>query len=132
MTAMLWLQLCKQYKINIKFFSTHHPETDSQIKSANKVIRNYLCVYIAYTHNDWVNHLPIAEFAASNYVNALISVTLFFADHSFYPQTSIEPSGTYKRKQKAKLLAANKIICKKEKMIAFLQDQLARSQDEQT
>ena len=49
MTATLWQRLCKRYKINIKFSSAHHPETDGQTKSANKIIKNYLRAYIAYT-----------------------------------------------------------------------------------
>ena len=64
----------------------------------------------------------MAEFAASNHVNALTSMTLFFANHDFHPQTGIEPSGTYKGEQKTKLLVANKIICKQEEMMAFLKD----------
>ena len=92
----------------------HYPETDGQTKSANKVMKNYLYVYIAYTQDNWVDYLPMAKFAVSNYVNASTGVILFFADHSFYPQTSIEPSRTYKKerkqKQQAELLIANKII----------------------
>ena len=85
MTAMLWRWLCKQYSINIKFFSAHHPETDSQTKSANRVIKNYLYAYIAYIQDNWVDHLPIVEFAASNHVNAFTGMTLFFTDHRFHP-----------------------------------------------
>ena len=76
----------------------------------------------------------MAEFATSNHVNASIGVTLFFADHNFYPCTSIEPPGTYKREgeQQAELLAADKIVAQQAEMMTFLQDQLAWSQDEQT
>ena len=61
-----------------------------------------------------MNHLPIAEFAASNYVNASTGMTLFFADYGFHPCTSIEPPGTFKGEgeQKAKFLAADKIVCR--------------------
>ena len=70
----------------------------------------YLCVYIAYTQDDWVDHLPMAEFAASNHVNASTDMILFFADHGFHPCTGIESSRTFEGEQKAKLLAANKIV----------------------
>ena len=132
MTARLWRQLCKRYSINIKFSSAHYSKTDSQTKSANRVMKNYLRAYIAYTQDNWVDHLPIAKFAANNHVNTSTDVTPFFADHSFHPQIDIEPPETYKREQRAKLLAANKIVCRQEKMMTFLQDQLAWSQDEQT
>ena len=75
----------------------------------------------------------MAEFAASNYVNASTGVTLFFVDHGFHPWIGIEPPGTYKwGERQAELLAANKIVAWQAKMMTFLQDQLAWSQDEQT
>ena len=124
MTSILWKQLCKKYGINIKFFSTHYPETNGQTKSANRIMKNYFCAYINHTQDDWVDNLLIAEFAASNYVNASTEIMPFFADYGFYPQIGIEPPGTYKSKQKAKLLAADKIVKKQAKIMTFLQDQL--------
>ena len=60
-----------------------------------------------------MDHLLIAEFAVSNYVNASIGVTLFFTDHGFHLQTGIESPRTYKKKggkRQAELLIANKIV----------------------
>ena len=122
MTATLWQWLCKQYRINIKFSSAHHPKTHGQTKSANRVMKNYLRAYIAYTQDNWVDHLPIAEFAASNHVNALTGMTPFFADHGFHPCTGIEPPEMFKGEQKAKILAANKIIAQQGEIIEFLRD----------
>ena len=39
MTATLWRRLCQRYGINIKFSSAHHPETDGQTESANRVMK---------------------------------------------------------------------------------------------
>ena len=69
MTATLWRQLCKRYCINIEFFSAHHLEIDGQIKSTNRVIKNYLHMYIAYTQDNWMDQLPMAKFATNNHVN---------------------------------------------------------------
>ena len=95
-------------------------------------MKNYLCAYIAYTQDDWVDYLLMAEFAASNYVNAFTGVTLFFADHRFYLHTSIKPLRTYKGEWRAELLVVDKIVRRQEEMVSFLQDQLAWAQDEQT
>ena len=130
-TVTLWRRLCKWYGINIKFSLTHHSETDGQTKNANRVIKNYLHAYIAYTQDDWVDHLSMAEFATSNYINASTDITPFFANHEFHSCTGIEPPETYERgEQQAELLAADKIITRQAKMMTFLQDQLAWSQDE--
>ena len=96
MTITLWRQLCKKYNINIKILSAHHPETDGQIESANRVLKNFLYAYIAYTQDNWVDHLPMAKFAASNHVNTSTSMTPFFADHGFHLHTGIESLKTYK------------------------------------
>ena len=74
----------------------------------------------------------MTEFAASNHINASIGMTAFFANYDFQPRTDIKPSGMYKRERQAELLMADKIICRQEEMIAFLQDQLAWLQDKQT
>ena len=87
-------------------------------------MKNYLCAYIAYIYDNWMDYLPIAEFTTSNHVNAFTDVTLFFADHDFHPQTGIEPLGTYKREreQQAKLLTADKIVHRQEEIKFFLQN----------
>lgn len=51
--------------------------------------------------------MSIAKFVASNHVNTSTGVTPFFADHGFHPRTGIKPPETYKRDQKAELLAAD-------------------------
>ena len=133
-TAMLWQWLCKLYGINIKFSLSHHPETDGQTKSANRVMKNYLYAYIAYTQDNWVDYLSMAKLATSNHINTSIGMTLFFANHEFHSCIGIEPLRTFESEdeQKPELLAADKIVTQQEKMMSFLQDQLAWSQDEQT
>ena len=93
-------------------------------------MKNYLCAYINHTQDDWVDNLPMAEFAVSNHINTSMGVTPFFADYGIHPQIGIELPGMYEGEQKAKLLAADKIVKKQAKMMIFLQDQLAWSQDE--
>ena len=107
----LWKHLCQRYSIKIKFSSTHHLETDGQTKNANKVIKNYLHVYINHVQDDWVNHLLIAEFAANNHVNAFTGITSFFADNGFYPCMGVELSQIYQKAgRRAEFLVANKIV----------------------
>ena len=128
MTSTLWRRLCQRYGINVKFSSAHHPETDGQTENANKVMKNYLRAYISHVQDDWVDHLPMAEFAANNHVNVSTRITPFFADNGFHLCTGIEPPQAYQgANQKAKLLAADKIVANQEEMATFLQDQLACS-----
>ena len=132
MTSKLWRRLCKRRGIGIKFSSAHLPETDGQTKNANKVMKNYLRAYVSYTQDDWVDHLPMAEFSANNHINELTGMTLFFADNGFHPRTGVEPPQAYQGLgRRAELMAADKIIANQEKTLSYLKDQLTWSQQEQ-
>ena len=131
MTSTLWKQLCKKYGISIKFFSAHHLKTDGQTESANKMMKKYLYAYINHTQDDWVNNLPIAEFAVSKHINMSMAIMPFFVDYGFHPQTSIKPPSMYKSKLKAGFLATDKIVKRQTKMITFLQYQLVLAQNKQ-
>ena len=85
MTRTLWKWLCKRHGIKVKFLSAHHPKTDGQAKNANKVMKNYLRAYISYTQDDWVDHLPMAEFLANNHIHESTRMTPFFAENGFHP-----------------------------------------------
>ena len=63
-----------------------------------------------------MNNLSITKFAASNYMNKLIRVALFFADCEFYSQTNIQPLEIYSNsKKRAEFFIANKIVKKQNK-----------------
>ena len=85
-------------------------------------MKNYFQAYINYTQDDWVDNLLMAELATSNHVNMSMGIMPFFAYYDFYPQTGMELPSIYKGEQKAKLLAADKIVKKQAKMMTFLQD----------
>ena len=53
----------------------------------------YLWVYINYQQDDWVNLLPLAEFAYNNTLHFVTMVTPFFTNKGFHPklEVSIEP-----------------------------------------
>ena len=131
MTSRLWRRLCERCGIGIKFSSAQHLETDGQTKNANKVMKNYLRAYVNHAQDDWVDHLPMAEFSANNHINESIGMTLFFADNGFHPRTGVEPPKAYERGRRAELLAADRIVANQEETVSYLQDQLTWSQQEQ-
>ena len=88
-------------------------------------MKNYLRAYVSHTQDDWVNHLPMAEFLANNHVNESTGMTLFFADNGFYPCTGVEPPQAYQGLgRRAELMAADKIVANQEQTLSYLQDQL--------
>ena len=75
-------------------------------------MKNYLRAYVSHTQDDWVDHLPMAKFAANNHVNKSTGITPFFADNGFHSRTGIEPPGTNNLSvnKKAELLSADRIV----------------------
>ena len=128
--SRFWRRYCERYRIGVKLSSAHHPETDGQTEIANKVLKNYLRSYIAYAQDDWVDWLPDAEFAANNFVNQSTGMTPFFAMHGFHPRSGAEPPGTYEVATSPEMEAADKIVARTEATRAWLQDELAWSQEE--
>src|SRR5882724_2587158 len=58
-----WWSLCQLLGIKANLSTAYHPKTDSQTKMVNQILEQYLWVYINYQQDDWVNLLPLAEFA---------------------------------------------------------------------
>ena len=94
MTSTLWRQLCQSYGIAPSYFWRSIQKPTGQTKNTNKVMKNYLRAYINHMQNNWIDHLPMAEFAANNYINTSTRITLFFADNSFHLWIGIKPRHT--------------------------------------
>ena len=55
-------------------------------------MEQYLRTYINFVQDDWVDWLPLAEFACNNQVNESTKVSPFFANYGYHPRLGIEPS----------------------------------------
>ena len=81
-----WKEICAHLQITHKLSTSYHPETDGQTEHANKSLEVYLRHYVNYHQDDWVKHLPIAEFCCNNHVNASTGVSIlrfFWSPPSF-------------------------------------------------
>ena len=65
MINTLWKKLYERRGIKIKFSSAQHPETDSQTKNANKVMKNYLWAYVS----KWLHFLQTMAFILKQMLN---------------------------------------------------------------
>ena len=89
-TSKFWRALWQQLGITVKLLTAHHPETNGQTKRANQKLERYLRSHVNYLQNDWVQWLPLAEFAANNAVSESSKITPFFANKGFYPRLSLD------------------------------------------
>ena len=56
-----------------------HPETDGQSEIANQEIKRHLRTFVNYQQEDFVNKLPMTEFAANNNDSLSTRLSPFFA-----------------------------------------------------
>ena len=84
-----WTGLGALLNIDLKPSTAYHPQTDGQTERTNQTLETYLRTYINYQQNDWVDLLPIAEFAYNNSVHSGTTVSPFFANYGHHPRISM-------------------------------------------
>ena len=77
--------------MRLHFTSGYHPEGDGQTKRANQTLEQYLRVYCNYQQNNWSELLPLVEFAYNDAPNAMMGLTLFYANKGYHPSITIHP-----------------------------------------
>jgi hypothetical protein len=58
-TSEFWAKICSLEIIKQQLLTAFHPQTDSQNKALNQVVKDYLHVYCANKLTAWVNLLPL-------------------------------------------------------------------------
>ena len=71
--------------------TAYHPQTDGQTERTNRTLEQLLRAYVHPLHDDWADHLHLAEFVYNNAVQASSSVSPFFANFGFHPRTPADP-----------------------------------------
>jgi hypothetical protein len=72
--------------VKINLSSAYHPQTDGQTEWLNQVLEQYLRCFINYHQDNWVDLLPVAEFAYNNTFQESIHQTPFFANYGYHPR----------------------------------------------
>ena len=85
-TSKFWQSLFKILQVEIKLSSAYHPQTDGQTERVNQVLEQYLRCSINYHQDNWVDLLPLAEFAYNNTIQDSTKQTPFFANSGHYPR----------------------------------------------
>jgi hypothetical protein len=85
-----------------------------------------------YHQDDWVDWLPLAEFAANNAVSETTGVSPFFANYGFNPQLGVKPSAPYllnlTTAQKVQFYKANTVADQFDRIITQLKALAQQSQ----
>ena len=68
-----------------------HSEIDGQSKIANQEMEKHLQAYVNHFQNDWVDLLPMVEFAANANLSASTKIPPFQATRGYVPRMSFDP-----------------------------------------
>ena len=78
-----WKRVCQLLKIERRLSTAYHPETDGSTEQKNQVLEAYLSAFVAYTQDDWAEHLPSAELAINNRNATSTGISSFFMTHGY-------------------------------------------------
>jgi len=115
----------KLIDVKLKPSTAYHPQTDGLTKHTNQTLETYLRAYCSYQQDDWVDYLPLAEFAFNNLVNSSTQQTPFFANLGFHP--TFEPRIT----ERSSVPAAANLAERLDIIHAELRAELAQAQETQ-
>jgi hypothetical protein len=133
--STFWNTLSQRLGIVLKPSSAYHPQTDGQTENANGFMEQYLRAYTNFVQDDWVDWLPLAEFACNNQVNETTKVAPFFANYGYHPRLGIEPPQPcppkLSRQQRDEFFNASSIMNRYNRIIEHLRENIQFAQERQ-
>jgi hypothetical protein len=87
--------LSARLSIILRHSSAYYFETNGQTERINAIFKQYLKAYMNFRQNNWVDWLPLAEFALNNAVSEITGFFPFFANYGFNPKLGFESRPPY-------------------------------------
>ena len=85
-TSKFWRSLLNTMEIKCNLSSAFHPQTDGQTERVNQILEQYLRCTINHLQTNWVDLLPLAEFAYNNSTHTSTQQTPFFSNLGYHPR----------------------------------------------
>ena len=77
-TAEFFGEVFKRLKVDLRFSTSQHPETDGQTERTHRTIGQILRSVVNHRQNDWEDVLPLCEFACSDMTHGSTQKSPFF------------------------------------------------------
>lgn len=124
--SKFWKELTSLLQVDHRTSTAYHPQTDGQTERTNQTLETYLRAYVSYQQDDWVDYLPLAEFAFNSHVNSSTNQTPFFANYAYHP--TFEPQLT----DRSTVPAAADLAQRLERLHDELRAELKEAQERQS
>jgi len=76
-TCRFWTRVCSHLSTDHRLSTAFHPQTDGQTERQNQTMEQYLRAFCNYEQDNWVELMPLAEFAYNNAIHASTRMTPF-------------------------------------------------------
>ncbi len=83
--AMFWRYVLKFVDTKLPMSTSDHPQTDGQTEKMNRVAEDIFRSYVT-SYDNWIDHLPMAEFAMNNAPSASTGHTPFYVNRLRHPR----------------------------------------------
>jgi hypothetical protein len=84
-TSRFSIRVCSHLCTDHWLSTVFHPQTDGQTERLNQMKQQYLRAFCNYEHDNWVELLPLAEFAYNNTIHVSTRMTPFWANYHNHP-----------------------------------------------
>ncbi|MBW0461780.1 hypothetical protein O181_001495 [Austropuccinia psidii MF-1] len=84
--SFFWTNLFQQLKISRDLSTSDHAETDEQTERVNKILEQYIQIYVSYHQIDLNTWLPLTEFSHNNSDHSLTKQSPFSTVYGRDPQ----------------------------------------------
>lgn len=91
-TSHFWQALTARLGVRHRLSTAFHPQTDGQTERTNQTLEQDLRFYVNYPQNDWVQLLPLAQFAYNSAFNESTKKTPMYANYGYTPTVYGEAS----------------------------------------
>jgi hypothetical protein len=89
--ARLMKALYQRLGINHALTTAYHPQSNGQTERANQEVEQHLRLFVNARHDDWVNHLPTAEFVLNSRLHTAHHTSPFEVMYGYRPDFTIPP-----------------------------------------
>jgi hypothetical protein len=90
-TSHFWRATCRIWGTSQGMSTAFRPQTDGQTERTNRIIEETLRHYINDRQSNWVDLLPMAEFAINNAYNSSTQSSAFFLNYGQHPLEPANP-----------------------------------------
>ena len=93
-TSTFWQTLLAKLGAKSKLSTSFYPQTDGQTERTNQTLEQYLRIFSNHPQDNWVELLPMAQFAYNSSKSSTTGRTPFYANYGYEPTAYRETAPT--------------------------------------